>query len=63
VSKNYQRKGIGSALLKVILNKAINAKKKRVYFIIRSDNEAGIHFYEKMGFIRKQHYYGYELNL
>jgi ribosomal protein S18 acetylase RimI-like enzyme len=63
VDKGYQRKGIGSALLKAILKKAIDAKKKRIYFIIRSDNEAGIRFYEKHGFYKEKKYYGYNLNL
>jgi ribosomal protein S18 acetylase RimI-like enzyme len=63
VKKGYQRRGLGSVLLKELLNKAIGAKKRRVYFIIRSDNEAGIHFYEKHGFVKKTVYYGYELNL
>jgi len=63
VKKSYQRKGIGSALLKVILKKAIDAKKKKIFFIIRSDNENGIRFYQKHGFMKEKEYYGYSLNL
>jgi ribosomal protein S18 acetylase RimI-like enzyme len=63
IDKSYQRRGIGSMLLKAILKKVINANKKKIYFIIRADNDVGIRFYEKHGFKRVKTYYGYELDL
>jgi ribosomal protein S18 acetylase RimI-like enzyme len=63
IDKSYQRREIGSMLLKATLKKAVNANKKKIYFIIRADSDVRIRFYEKHGFKRVKIYYGYELDL
>lgn len=60
VDKNYQRKGIGSKLLKEVIEEANKNKVATVSLEVDEKNEKAINFYKKMGFvvtnIRKKYY-------
>ncbi|MEX0569134.1 MAG: ribosomal protein S18-alanine N-acetyltransferase [Candidatus Njordarchaeota archaeon] len=60
VHPNYRRKGIGSALIKELINRLKKIDIKMVYLECRVSNEAAIEFYKKHGFEIKErvpHYY------
>jgi len=50
VKPDHRRKGIGTALLKRLLNYAKRNNIDRVYTTINPDNEASIKLHQKMGF-------------
>lgn len=50
VAKEYWNHGIGSQLLKEIINFAKNSSFEMIDLQVRSDNYAAIHLYEKYGF-------------
>lgn len=60
VHPDFRKKGIGEALVKVILDNSINNGLKSHTLEVRFSNEAAIGLYEKMGFqaagIRKKYY-------
>ena len=50
VAKEYWNHGIGSQLLKELIDFAINNSFEIIDLQVRSDNYAAIHLYEKYGF-------------
>lgn len=60
VHPNFRKKGIGEALVKVILDNSIRNGLKSHTLEVRFSNEAAIRLYEKMGFkaagLRKKYY-------
>lgn len=43
-------KGIGSALVKAVVDKAINENVKRIWLVTTNDNTGALCFYQKIGF-------------
>ncbi len=60
VLEKYQNKGIGSSLIKYLINKYSNIE--NITLEVKEDNNKAIHIYEKMGFkkvaIRENYYNG-----
>ncbi len=60
VLEEYQNKGIGSSLIKYLINKYLDTD--TITLEVKSDNSKAIHIYEKMGFkkvaIRRGYYNG-----
>ena len=58
VDENYQRQGLGSALIKALIAEAINPHK--MILDVRTTNHKALNFYHKLGFIevgkRKSYY-------
>ena len=50
VHDEYQSRGIGSSLLKHLLNIARNKKLRKVWLNVRATNKPAIHVYRKVGF-------------
>lgn len=61
VSLIHRRKGIGTALVKQLLNKVDSYPIQRIFLTVATDNDAAISLYKKLGFIIlkvEPHYYG-----
>lgn len=52
VPKIFQQRGIGTYILKNIVNRCDANGIQRLYLEVRDDNASAIHLYEKMGFLR-----------
>jgi ribosomal-protein-alanine N-acetyltransferase len=50
VDRDYQRRGIGRALLEKAIERAKTLKKKRIFLEVRIDNSAAIALYNGFGF-------------
>ena len=53
VLKEYQGLGLGTHLLSLLCNKAIEYGKTKIELDVREDNKAAIHIYEKLGFVKE----------
>jgi [ribosomal protein S18]-alanine N-acetyltransferase len=65
VSLPYRRKGIGTALVKQLLDKAALCSMKNIFLTVAVDNDAAISLYKALGFIVvrvEHHYYGQDEN-
>jgi ribosomal protein S18 acetylase RimI-like enzyme len=62
VSSPYRRKGIGTALVNQLLDKATSSSLDQVYLTVAPDNYAAISFYKRLGFTPaanvERHYFG-----
>lgn len=58
----YRRKGIGTALVNQLLEKAASSSLDQVNLTVAPDNDAAIYFYKRLGFIPsanvERHYFG-----
>jgi putative acetyltransferase len=50
IHDDYQNMGIGSALLKHIINVAKTKKLKKIHLNVSAENDRAIHLYKKVGF-------------
>ena len=53
VAKEHRGRGIGTALIRDILNEAKERGAERAFLEVRVGNAPAIHIYEKCGFVRK----------
>jgi GNAT superfamily N-acetyltransferase len=64
VRDDWQNRGLGTALLKTILNCASQAGVERIVGVIGLSNDRMIHVFDKLGFTtRNRHYDSVEMNL
>ena len=61
VHDDYQNLGLGTAMIKHLLNIASKKGLKKVYLLVNTDNSHAIHVYEKLGFkleakLEKEHF-------
>lgn len=58
----HRRKGIGTALLNQLLDKATSSSLERIYLTVAPGNDGAISFYRKLGFTSgsdvERHYFG-----
>jgi len=54
VLKEYQKRGIGRALMEATAKELIQREQKRMYLWVLETNEKAILFYEKLGGVRKE---------
>jgi [ribosomal protein S18]-alanine N-acetyltransferase len=61
VDEPHRRKGIGTALVRQLLDKANHYSLKKILLTVATDNEAAIALYKALGFVAvkvEHHYYG-----
>ena len=54
VDEDYRNKGIGTQMIKKVINKAKQSNKDHVMLLVKKKNKKAIHLYEKLGFKKYQ---------